>query len=514
MKEQILHLDSHDDGLSARDKMGWVQTQRVLLVWPPRGRVLTRRLDLVLLHRHATALGAMLGLVTQDSDVRDHAAELGLPCFDSLPASRRPWRYRKPRPLPATPRRQPPPDPDPLPLPLPPFLHPPAPASGAGVRAVARVGGRLLRPVAFSLALAAVAVAALIALPGAAVQVSPLTRPINLTLPLTAAVDPGQAADLPAREVAVELESSLRIPTTGLTDVPSTRASGSVTFTSLINQPVSVPAGTGVRTTSGGQARFLTTQPAQAPAGPGQTVQVPIQAAEPGPQGNVAAEQINAVEGPLGLQLAVINPQPTSGGGVEQRSAVSPDDQARVRAQLLAEMQQSAIASLAGQLGPYDMLPAQSVTVTRILAETYDRFPGEQSDTLALTLRVRVTGLAVDESLARDLAFEKLAALGRSQFGQTFALAPGSQSYTRLSDPQVDPAGLVTFRVSAGARVARQINPGQVRLALRGLTPAEAAGRLAATQPISRAPQIEIWPAWYPRLPLLPFRIRVLIAES
>ena len=34
MKEQILHLDAHDDFISARDKMGWAQTGRVLLVWP------------------------------------------------------------------------------------------------------------------------------------------------------------------------------------------------------------------------------------------------------------------------------------------------------------------------------------------------------------------------------------------------------------------------------------------------------------------------------------------------
>ncbi|MBI5829345.1 MAG: hypothetical protein HZB20_07345, partial [Chloroflexi bacterium] len=54
MKEQILHLDPHDDYPSARDKIGWVQTDRVRLVWPPQGlpRRFNRPLDLLLLQRH------------------------------------------------------------------------------------------------------------------------------------------------------------------------------------------------------------------------------------------------------------------------------------------------------------------------------------------------------------------------------------------------------------------------------------------------------------------------------
>ena len=56
MKTQILRLEAHDDVISAHDKMQWSQTGRILLVWPEHGKILTRRLDLILLLRHSQSL--------------------------------------------------------------------------------------------------------------------------------------------------------------------------------------------------------------------------------------------------------------------------------------------------------------------------------------------------------------------------------------------------------------------------------------------------------------------------
>ncbi len=85
MKTQILQLEAHDDVITVRDKLGWGQTGRVVLVWPKRKRsgtkvqLLTRRLDLVLLQRHAANLGLQIALVTSDPAVCTHARELYLP---------------------------------------------------------------------------------------------------------------------------------------------------------------------------------------------------------------------------------------------------------------------------------------------------------------------------------------------------------------------------------------------------------------------------------------------------
>ena len=57
MKTQVIHLDPHDDLISIRDRMAWAKTPRILLVWPKRGRVGVRPLDLTLLRRHAEKTG-------------------------------------------------------------------------------------------------------------------------------------------------------------------------------------------------------------------------------------------------------------------------------------------------------------------------------------------------------------------------------------------------------------------------------------------------------------------------
>ena len=100
MKTYILHLESHDDIISARDKMGWGKSGRILLVWPEKGRLLNRRLDLLLLKRHSVNLGAQLAIVSRDPEVRYHAPRLGIPLFKNLrraqsAAWRTPRRFRK-----------------------------------------------------------------------------------------------------------------------------------------------------------------------------------------------------------------------------------------------------------------------------------------------------------------------------------------------------------------------------------------------------------------------------------
>jgi hypothetical protein len=101
VKTQILQLETHDDIISVRDKLTWRQASRVLLIWPHRGQVLSRRLDLVLLLRHCQALGIQLALVTGDPDVRYYAQELSISVFGSAEqAQRARWKHPlRPKPM-------------------------------------------------------------------------------------------------------------------------------------------------------------------------------------------------------------------------------------------------------------------------------------------------------------------------------------------------------------------------------------------------------------------------------
>src|SRR5207253_851304 len=84
MKLQVIQLEPYDDVISVRDRLTFVNSERVLLVWPRAASVLRRKLDLVLIQREAARRGARLALITQDLSVIDYAAELNISTFESV----------------------------------------------------------------------------------------------------------------------------------------------------------------------------------------------------------------------------------------------------------------------------------------------------------------------------------------------------------------------------------------------------------------------------------------------
>ena len=93
MKTHVVQLERDDDVISARDKMLWSKAPRILVVWPRRGWVLNRELELTLLKRQSQKLGAQLAFVTFDDDVILYAGEMGIPTFDSVSqAQRNAWK--------------------------------------------------------------------------------------------------------------------------------------------------------------------------------------------------------------------------------------------------------------------------------------------------------------------------------------------------------------------------------------------------------------------------------------
>jgi hypothetical protein len=477
LKEQILHLDAHDDFISARDKMGWAQTGRVLLVWPEGGRVLSRRLDLQLLFRHANRLGAHLALITTDPVVEDHARQLGLPTFPSLDASRKTvWRSRTNRLTPT--RRKPRPEPGTLRRPSGRWRFPALPAWIAWS----------MRSLVFVIGLTGLAALAYALVPAASVTLTPKARSLSTRVevvadPVTQTIEGG---NIPARTVRVEVEADGRTNTTGLRDVPSAPARGSVIFTSLDGTATVIPQGTGVRTTSGSPVRFQTTRAVTIEPRVGASVAVDVTAVAAGPRSNIRGGLINAIEGPLGLQLAVTNPEPMRGGDTAPQYAVTEADRERLRAELMAKLETEGLAAIESQLVPGEFLASSSVTVTEIVAETYDLAVGERALSVALTLRIAVSGLAVKEADARQVAQTALAELVDA--GE--ALQPGNEHYQRSPEIAVEDGGAVRFSVTAEGWAVPLVDREIVREAVKGRTIPEAQFGLTDVVPLSRTPQI------------------------
>ena len=96
MKTHVIQLDSTDDYISIRDKIGWVKAPRILIVWPDSGRIKLLELEIQLISIKADNLGAQLAFVCDDPLVMQICSSLGIQVFTSIPeAQRRPWRRPK-----------------------------------------------------------------------------------------------------------------------------------------------------------------------------------------------------------------------------------------------------------------------------------------------------------------------------------------------------------------------------------------------------------------------------------
>lgn len=495
MKLQLINLDPEDDHHSARDKLSWTKADRAVLVWPRRGRVLTRRLDLVLLQRHAQRRGVQLGLIVYDPTVLQHAGELGIPTFetpDRLPEAA--WTQAAPAPAVPRPPRRPLEDlrvrAEAIPAPSPTVLQ------------LGRFAGRVLG----GLAVVCAVLVGCSVLPSAEIVVSPRREPQVQAMQFILDPDLEQAAgggQVPAKRVVLQLEGERRLQASGRTQVPSTPATGIAMLTNLAATKFAVPAGTGLRASVSG-VRFVTSEAAE--LDPGEEAEVPIQAAEPGPSGNLPAGAIDGVEGAIGFGLRVTNPDPTSGGQQVSASAVTGADRTRLRRALMAELLAQAAPAMAEPLAPGQYLAPQSVEVSQVLEERFDQEVGQPAATLGLHLRVEFVGLIVELQELQAVAAEQL--VGTVPAGRM--VIPGSLQLRRdpASDGQL-PSGELILGYQAEQQTADRIDLDQIRQAATGQWSSRVPSLLAERFELGRPPQVRIRPPWYPVLPWLDFRLDV-----
>ncbi len=495
MKVQILSLDAHDDRNSVLDRLGWVQANRVVLVWPPGGSPLRSHLDLVLVQRRARGRRVQLGLVTLDPMMRESARTLGIPVFPSAESfQERDWRRRALPPDPRL-RREPPP----------PSVRDLRPAT-APTRPTGRIGRALL----FALPLVSVGAALIAALPSAMVVVDPVLTEQRAELDVRLSTEsqaPEAEAAVPAEWRTTRITGELRIPTSGSTRVPAGVASGSVTFTNLTADPVEVPSGTGLRARGTGSLRFVTTRGAQLPAEIGAVVEVPIEAVEPGAAGNVLAGDIGEVEGGLGLQVAVANAEPTTGGSETTRPAVSAADLRTAYAALLADLQSQALQALQADVQPGEAVAEDTLRVSDELQRAYDAQPGEAADTLSLTLDVQIAGLVYGQA-----ALEAAAEAALERAAPRLEAVPGSLSVSVIDGPTTDRLGRTTLRLAARRLATAPLDLEGAAAHIAGRPLASASLWLSETFDLRRPATITTRPAFLPWMPLLPYRIRVLPA--
>ncbi len=499
MKTHLITLAAHDNLISIKDRMSWAKAPRILLIWPKGERVPLRPLDLKLLQRHARHLGADLGLMTRDRRIRREARALGMPVFSSLRAAQSPrWPAR--RAFTRRRRRRP--------------LSPTALRAEGEFWRQHRKNRPLSLPIrilVFSVGVFAVLLLVSFFLPRASIQLNPQRVVQRLTLPLAA--DPALRSvfvtgSLPSYELQGEAQGTLEIPASGTIAVPAAEARGVVEFRNLINAPISIPQGTVVHTLGAAPIRFQTIQPAEIAAGRGKTVQVPVESLAAGAKGNLPAGLIQAIEGPLGLSLAVTNPNPTSGGSDRQIPAPSAEDRARLRAQLMENLKIAFQNQKLADLPPNSLLFPDTLREIAVLEETYSPPPGGSGPRLSLALRVR---FAIRYASGDDLLNVATLALNAA-LAQGYTPTDQSPTLRLIGEPPAtDPQGRTHFLLEITRPVVHTVDARHALFLVQGRPPASAQARLAATFPLASPPQIDLWPSWWPWLPLSPLRLHVLV---
>ncbi len=504
LKTQILQLESHDDVISTRDKMGWGKTGRILLVWPTRGRILTRRLDLVLLQRHSTTLGAQLALVTNDRDVRYYARQLRIPVFNSLnKAQSNRWRTYRRKPLVVWGEHVRPDLEE-----LKEQVHPTEPSW---------IEKRPARLGLFSLSVLSFLIVVALFLPGAWITVEPRSETQEIALAISATQNNREvklSGEVPAYLKSVIVEAKATIPTTGKVPAPEKFASGYVRFTNLTGQEVDIPLGTIVTTLATPEKasiRFATSDDGGLPAESGKTLALPVRALTPGAQGNLPVGSLVAIEGPLGLKVSVTNAVATSGGMDHYVSGPTTQNYEALYNQLSTSLADHALDELRLSLAPGDMPITTTVNLSQTLVKAFDPPPSSQganlpADTLSLTLRQEYRVMVIAGQDLQILATQVLDA--RLPEGW---LASGAPVITSLSAPSIGADGTIHYRVNAKREIQAQINEDQAVQMAIGRTPPQAATSLVSAFPLVNPPRISLAPGWWPYLPFLPFRISVII---
>jgi hypothetical protein len=507
--QQVIYLEKEDDLPAIRELLEGAQAKRVLLVVPKGSQALQNSINLRVLRRYAENLALDVALVTRDGRTRQLAKEEGIPALRSIRRGRRNrWRVGSPH------------------------------RSSAQRAAAARVNGlrygrgdigygdtlivwtgRIMGLLLFVLFFAMVIGLAALLIPEAQVTVVPYREVVEATLQLRANPEEEKSnlADLtiPARILESQVEQTGEIATAGTKDAPDAPATGQVTLINQTATPMEILPGAIVRTSTGTTVRFKTVTTATLPAGIGGTAEAEIEALEPGPVGNVAAATINVVEtSALRGKVRVINESPTSGGGVKQVGVVTRADMDRLKAQLLQQLQERAYVDLLAQLGEQEFLPDESMTI-EIMAEVYDQFLDAEADVLHLQMRILATGTAVDRANANLLVYKAL----QEKIPAAYELKSEEVAF-ELDEEDVGIEGrVVVLEVTASAPLIVDIDRGEVRSTVTGLTAEEAEQELADSFALDAPPEVIVEPdwikrwEWMDRVPLLPFRIQVVVLE-
>ena len=494
---EIIKLQGFDnfyslmDRLHQRDVSGQ-GSQRMLLVWPPRGRILETPMEFGRLRAWAVRNDYEIALVIPGDDVSlNMAKEQGLPAFKSIrEANEAKWK----------------------PLDELPEIGEPA----ERVRNLALLRKDIeqsqrpktplgIRLLFFLLALAAIALALYAVIPHARVDITPyLTRKsINMTIWTDDRLDtPTLAGGIPTVEKRLELTLTAVVPASGQVKIESGIAVGEITVRNTCDRIYASSAGVQVGTSEDFEQgiNFVTLD--DAILDPGEERTLRIEAVSGGAAWNLPAESIRFAEYPKNLCWEVQQPKPTANGSEGVYAAPNDADRLAARENIAAQVKEAALAALANDPEGADLMPLGEPVVTAIKQEQIQPDTGFASETLTLRQTMDVS--------IRSVRRSDMESIIRGQSARMNLQAAGMTGYEILSGPREE-NGLSTWSIRADYLVYEpQTNEEALQIMLRGKTLAQARAILDTLEHI-KTYSITMLPEKMKLLPLAAQNIRVTI---
>jgi len=494
MKTQIFRLEAYDDVNSIRDKLSWAKATRILLAFPRHRPPKFSRLDLVLIQRAADHTGGQLGLVTRDPATKQLASELAIPVFPSiLAAERLTWRTKSRQRLQIFRQRQ------------------SQPSIRVLQKHIQQPKGNLptwARIILFTIGMAGFLALVFLFVPSARVEIKLPRETQSIDLILYPEVGGDlvlPSGRIPATILTTTVEGQMEAAATGLATIPVGSASTVLSITNLTDQPITIPAGTVFSVPGDPPIRFESRIPVTIDGGFEENGQVTIHAIQPGSGGNTAANSISVVDGDLGYFVKVTNLQDASGGRDRQGLMASESDYTKLFDALVTSLLEDAGRDFLAQYGNDLILFSETLRVDKVESEIRQPETNSPADRVKLSLKIVVSSLAVSRA---DLISMAAPAMDAAQTGDKTVL-PGSYAFSSPTRLNTTEGNRERWSIQVSRSMVQTVSLGEILSSMQGKPVQSVRKVVQANLNLSQPPEIEVSPAWWPRLPSIPFRIEV-----
>lgn len=499
MNTTIIQLEEFDDIASIKNKLLFSKSQRVLIVWPNSGFIPLSSIDCLLVLRYAESLGIQIGMVLDDPSILKIMKDAGISTFSSIPeAQKKPWRKPTIKKNNFTSRKE--------------ETNPYIQSFLANKKSTKKPIPLAIRWLLFLFGIVSFAILVIFLIPSATVTISPQREIQELILPIKSDMTIQQvnlAGFIPLTSTTIEIEGEIDGISTGTIRLPDKFAVGEVVFRNLSDRPITIPEGTIIRTESDPIVRYKTQKELFLSGGIQSELNAPIESLVAGIEGNVGSNNITIVEGDFGGNLAVTNPEPTTGGGDIKTFSPTERDYEKAKEELVHLLSEKAYQELNENqaLGYY--IPKETVKFEEIIESEMSPVIGNPAERFTLKMMISFSALMVSKD---DIMNYSNMALN-SDLDQNYLPVQGTIEYRIDENSIILNDEMIEFEVRSSQVIIPKFDNQQIIQKIIGLQKEQAVLIIKNEIKVDKEPQVSIIPSFWNHLPFLPFRINLVVDE-